>query len=186
VRAPAVRAFNEAWFRKAPREERGRVMPLTPFFHPLDAVGDWNRLYGPRGFIQHQSVVPFGAEDVVRRALAKLASIRAASFLAVLKRFGPGSGWLSFPIEGWTLALDLPAKGSGLTEVLDRVDREVADAGGRVYLAKDARMRAEVLDQMYPALGRWNEVRERVDPNRTLRSDLGRRLGLDDRKEGTR
>jgi decaprenylphospho-beta-D-ribofuranose 2-oxidase len=184
VTTAGARAFNEFVFRRAPREERGRVIPLTPFFHPLDAIGNWNRLYGRRGFIQHQSVVPFGAEEVVRRALARLAWAGAPSFLAVLKRFGPGSGWLSFPIEGWTLALDLPAHQGDLSDVLDQIDREVADAGGRVYLAKDARMRAGLLGQMYPDLDRWREVRERADPNRVLRSDLERRLGLDDRKEG--
>jgi decaprenylphospho-beta-D-ribofuranose 2-oxidase len=185
VRTAWVRAFNELWFRRAPREERGRVMPLTPFFHPLDAIGHWNRLYGRRGFIQHQSVVPFGSEQVVRRTLESLASARSASFLAVLKRFGPGTGWLSFPIDGWTLAMDLPAGQAGLLELLDRIDREVADAGGRGYLAKDARMEAGLLRHMYPELDRWREIRERVDPNRVLRSDLERRLGLDDRKEGT-
>jgi decaprenylphospho-beta-D-ribofuranose 2-oxidase len=185
VTTAGIRAFNEVWFRKAPRDERGRLMPLTSFFNPLDAIGHWNRLYGRRGFVQHQSVVPFGSEEVVRNALGSLASARAASFLAVLKRFGPGAGWLSFPIEGWTLAMDLPAGQAGLAELLDRIDREVADAGGRVYLAKDARMEAGLLGQMYPELDRWREVRERVDPNRVLRSDLERRLGLDDRKEAT-
>jgi decaprenylphospho-beta-D-ribofuranose 2-oxidase len=185
VTTAGIRAFNEVWFRKAPRDERGRLMPLTSFFYPLDAIGHWNRLYGRRGFVQHQSVVPFGSEEVVRNALGSLASARAASFLAVLKRFGPGAGWLSFPIEGWTLAMDLPAGQAGLAELLDRIDREVADAGGRVYLAKDARMEAGLLGQMYPELDRWREVRERVDPNRVLRSDLERRLGLDDRKEAT-
>jgi decaprenylphospho-beta-D-ribofuranose 2-oxidase len=185
VTRTGVRAFNELWFRKAPREERDRVIPLTAFFHPLDAIGDWNRVYGRRGFVQHQSVVPFGAEEVVRTAVGALAAARVSSFLAVLKRFGAGSGWLSFPIGGWTLALDMPVGHAGLAGVLDAIDREVADAGGRVYLAKDGRLDPELVPTMYPDLDRWREVRARVDPSGVLRSDLDRRLDLDDRKEGT-
>src|SRR5437016_7053398 len=86
-----VRAFNELWFRKAPKQERGRLQPLTSFFHPLDFIGGWNRLYGRRGFLQYQLVVPFGAEHALRRVLTQLSEAQCASFLAVLKRFGPAT-----------------------------------------------------------------------------------------------
>ena len=171
-------AFNEAWFRKAPRHETGRIVPILPYFYPLDAVGDWFNLYGPRGFVQYQFVVPFERDDVVREVLTTLAAERCPSFLAVLKRFGPGRGLLSFPIEGWTLALDIPAWEPGLSALLDRLDRVVIEAGGRVYLAKDSRMRPEFLAQMYPELDQWREIRERLDPEHRMCSDLDRRLGL--------
>ena len=175
-----ARAFNELWFRKAPRREFGALVPLTTFLHPLDAVADWNLLYGPRGFVQYQFVVPPDQGDVVHTAISMMAASRVPSTMAVLKRFGRGDpGPLSFPMEGWTLALDFPLGPPGLSGLLDRLDELVAAAGGRVYLAKDARLRPEVVDVMYPRIGELAAVRREVDPLGVLRSDLSRRLGID-------
>jgi decaprenylphospho-beta-D-ribofuranose 2-oxidase len=173
-----ARAFNELWYRKAPTDRRGEVQNITTFFHPLDIVGDWNRVYGPRGFLQYQFVVPFGAEDTFRRCVRQIAASGQVSCLNVLKRFGPGNAApLSFPAPGWTLAVDIPIR-PGVDALCATLDQLVLDAGGRVYLAKDSRVDAGTLARMYPRLDEWRKVRAAVDPHGVFVSDLARRLAL--------
>jgi decaprenylphospho-beta-D-ribofuranose 2-oxidase len=178
LRPSTVRAFNEAWFRKAPREHTG-YESIPHFFHPLDGVLEWNRIYGRSGFIQYQFAVPLDAQESVREALGRLAQARCPSFLTVLKRFGPANpGPLSFPMPGWTLTVDVPAALPGLGRLLDALDERVVEAGGRVYLSKDSRLRPDLLAAMYPRLGEWRAERAALDPQGILSSDLSRRLGL--------
>ena len=151
-----VRAFNEAWYRKAPKHREGELQAIAPFFHPLDGVQDWNRIYGPAGFLQYQFAVPNESAHLVPRTLEALRKVGAPSFLTVLKRFGAGNrGPLSFPIAGWTLAADVSAAVPGLLEVLDQLDEEVLAAGGRLYLAKDSRQSAKMFQASYSKLQEW-------------------------------
>ena len=174
-----ILAFNELWYRVHPRRRRNELQSISRFFYPLDLVDGWNRMYGPRGFLQWQCQLPFGEEDVLRRIVEALADHRAPSFLAVLKYFGAADpAPLTFAGPGWTLAIDVPTTDPTLGPLLDRLDDRVAEAGGRLYLAKDSRLRPELVPVMYPRLDEWRAVRDRLDPDRRLNSDLARRLDL--------
>jgi decaprenylphospho-beta-D-ribofuranose 2-oxidase len=175
----SIRLANAAWYRKAPRLREGELQTISQFFHPLDGIRNWNRVYGPGGFRQYQYVMPFGAETAVRRSFEMVSAHPAPSFVTVLKRFGEGDpGLLSFPAPGWTLALDFPARTPGLGPLLDQLDQLVVRHGGRVYLAKDSRVPAPVLEEMYPRLPEFRKLRAELDPSGMLASDLSRRLDL--------
>lgn len=175
----AVAAFNELRFRTSPRQERGRAEPFGAHMFPLDVLRCWPRLYGPRGFVQYQLAVPPGREHVLQKTIERLRRARVPCYLAVLKDFGPANDApLSFPIQGWTLALDLPRAAAGLGRVLDELDQLVATAAGRVYLSKDSRLRPDTVNAMYPRLAQWREARDLADPEGLWRSDLALRTGL--------
>ncbi|MDF0517373.1 FAD-binding oxidoreductase [Bradyrhizobium yuanmingense] len=173
----SIRAFNELYYRMGARRAGGtHVVSLYPYFFPLDSIADWNRIYGKRGFLQHQCVIPEnGARDVLGEILGRVARRGDASFLAVLKKLGQGEGILSFPLPGYTLALDFPVRGD-ILNFLDEIDRLVVAAGGRLYLAKDARQSRETLEAGYPAVPRFNAIRKALDPAGNIRSKLSQRL----------
>jgi decaprenylphospho-beta-D-ribofuranose 2-oxidase len=174
-----VRAFNELRFRRSPRRERGRLEAIGRHMFPLDALSEWPRLYGRHGFVQYQPVVPLDREDVLRTMIVSLRRSGVPCYLCVLKDFGPANAApLSFPILGWTIALDLPRAAPGLDALLDSFDELVVAAGGRVYLSKDVRMRAETVTAMYPRLEEWRAIRDGSDPEGVWRSDLAVRTGL--------
>ncbi|MCK1420109.1 FAD-binding oxidoreductase [Bradyrhizobium sp. 180] len=173
----SIRAFNELYYRVGARRAGGsQVVSLYPYFFPLDGLKDWNRIYGKRGFLQHQCVIPEqGAREVLGDILQRVAHRGDASFLAVLKKLGQGDGILSFPLPGYTLALDFPLKGD-ILNFLDEIDRLVVAAGGRLYLAKDARQSRATFAAGYPALQRFNAIRRSLDPTGNIRSKLSQRL----------
>jgi FAD/FMN-containing dehydrogenase len=175
-----VGAFNNVYYRSQGAKRAPFLTDYDPYFYPLDAVADWNRLYGKQGFVQYQCVLPTaGAFDGMRQILELLAASRRTSFLAVLKRFGAaGSGMLSFPLPGYTLALDLPVRDAGLFELLNKLDEVVVRTGGRVYLAKDSRLAPATFRAMYPRYDEWLAVKRAVDPGNRFSSSLSRRLGL--------
>jgi decaprenylphospho-beta-D-ribofuranose 2-oxidase len=176
-----IQAFNNVYFRRASAAPRTRIVRTETFLYPLDALREWNRIYGIRGFHQFQNVVPFeSGAAALRRLLEVIAQSRRASFLAVLKRLGPGighAGMLSFPMPGYTLALDFPA-GPGIEEFYAKLVRITLDFGGRIYLAKDALLDAESFRVMYPRWRAFADVLAEIDPLRRLQSDMGRRLRI--------
>jgi FAD/FMN-containing dehydrogenase len=175
-----VKAFNTAYYaihHTAPRQ----LVGLEKFFYPLDAINHWNRMYGKRGFVQYQIALPQASGRAgLRTILDRLARSGRASFLAVLKRFGDaGPGLLSFPMRGYTLALDIPAA-RRLVPFIHELDRMTLDYGGRIYLAKDALLQAGDFATMYPQLESFRAIQRKLDPKRLFSSSLARRLGIVD------
>lgn len=171
--------ITNLWQQTVPRRgARGQIQNLTQFYHPLDLLGEWNRAYGSRGFLQYQFSVPFGAEDALKQITRRIARSEHHSFVNVIKRMGAANpAPLSWPSPGWMLSADFPVK-DGLDRFCDELDAEVLAAGGRLYTAKDSRTSAEVFHQMYPRLEEWRKIRHSVDPDGVFRSDMARRLEL--------
>jgi decaprenylphospho-beta-D-ribofuranose 2-oxidase len=171
-----VKAFNELWFRKPLKHG---AVALSKYMHPLDGINNWNRIYGDAGFLQYQFVIDEGKEELFERLFAGLRSLKAASFLGVLKKFGaPSAAPLSFPKPGWTLTLDYPTTVAGLEKFLQSFDEELVAAGGRIYLIKDSRVSHSLIPLMYPELEKWRCIRSSMDPAGLWQSDQARRLRL--------
>ncbi|MDF2441497.1 MAG: decaprenylphospho-beta-D-ribofuranose 2-oxidase [Abditibacteriota bacterium] len=173
----SVKAFNALYY--AAHSEVQRVVSFERFFWPLDSVGGWNRIYGARGFIQYQCVLPpQTAPQGLRQLLDTVAASGRAPFLAVLKLFGEANAApLSFPFAGYCLALDLPAA-PGIVEFAQELDAITLNHGGRVYLAKDATLTPQSLRRMYPRLPEFEAVKAQLDPNWRFQSSLSKRLGI--------
>jgi FAD/FMN-containing dehydrogenase len=175
-----MKAFNTAYYHQALRKEKRNRVHYEPFFYPLDMVLHWNRLYGKGGFTQYQFVLPLavGARGL-RRILERIAASGKGSFLAVLKVFGEANANpLSFPFGGYTLALDFKIE-SGLFDLLEELDREVLELGGRLYLTKDVRMSEATFKRSYPRWREFQELREKIGAKGRFASLQSRRLGLD-------
>ena len=159
-----LRPFNTLYYRRQSADRKRLTSHLFPFFYPLDGIGEWNRMYGPKGFLQYQCVLPpEESREGIAALLAEIARSGNGSFLAVLKEFGDmvSRGMLSFPRPGTTLALDFPNRGADTLRLLERLDSIVDEAGGALYPAKDARMSATSFQRAFP---RWREFKEFVDP----------------------
>ncbi|WP_249021178.1 FAD-binding oxidoreductase [Conexibacter sp. S30A1] len=176
---PVVSAFNTLYHGRQRAVERTALVSYTSFFHPLDAIANWNLLYGKRGFLQYQFVTPAQAgADPLRRALALISQAPVPAPLAVLKAFGEAnSNLLSFPLRGYTLAVDMPATAAAL-ELCERLDRLVLDCGGRIYLSKDARMSPETFRACYPRWQEFEEIRARHGATGKFSTLQSTRLGL--------
>jgi decaprenylphospho-beta-D-ribofuranose 2-oxidase len=175
-----VSLFNQLYYFSQGAKKAPFLTTYERFFYPLDRLGNWNRMYGKRGFLQYQCVLPTAhARRGLQLLLQELARSGRASFLTVLKRLGAeGLGLLSFPTEGYTLTLDLPLSDPALFPFLDRLDEIVLEHGGRIYLAKDTRVEAETFRAMYPRFAQWQQVKAQIDRHNRFSSDLARMLNM--------
>ncbi|PZP01481.1 MAG: decaprenylphosphoryl-beta-D-ribose oxidase, partial [Corynebacterium urealyticum] len=170
-------AIGELWWLKS-GEYRNKVQNLTQFYQPLDLIGEWNRGYGSKGFLQYQFVVPTEAVEPFKQIIKDIQASGHYSALNVFKLFGEGNrAPLSYPMPGWNVCVDFPIK-PGLGKFLDDLDRRVMEFGGRLYLAKESRTSAENFHKMYPGLPGWLETRHNIDPTGVFASDMSRRLEL--------
>jgi len=172
-----VKTFNFLYYGKKLKKEINNVVSYEPFFYPLDAILEWNRGYGKKGFIQYQFVLPLEAKQGLIEILHCIGNKGVGSFLAVLKIFGKQESLIGFPMEGYTLALDMPVR-KGLFEFLDELDEVVLKFGGRLYMSKDARMKPEVLKKGYPRLQQFREIIKKYNPGKKIHSKQSDRLFL--------
>jgi decaprenylphospho-beta-D-ribofuranose 2-oxidase len=174
-----VRIFNELYYAKNTRREQNNIVSYEPFFYPLDAILHWNRGYGRKGFVQYQFVLPLAAKNGLVEILNRISKNGLASFLAVLKVFGRQDDMISFPTEGYTLALDFPVRDK-LFPFLDELDALVLQYGGRIYMSKDARMNPLTLRQGYPRIEEFKQVLRKYNPRQRVLSIQSERLKLTD------
>lgn len=179
LNAMSIQLFNFAFYHKQARKEKKAMVSIDQFFYPLDFIGNWNKMYGRRGFVQYQCVLPIkNSKEGLRKILEEIGKNGKGSFLAVLKLFGDQhTGMISFPMKGYTLALDFPIQ-PGLFEFLDRLDKIVVEYEGRIYLTKDARMKKNIFWSTYPLAKEFEKVVQKFNPNRTWRSVQSDRLGI--------
>ncbi|MEE3258844.1 MAG: D-arabinono-1,4-lactone oxidase, partial [Candidatus Latescibacterota bacterium] len=172
--------FNTLFYHRQWRRSTDGLVHYDPYFYPLDAIHRWNRIYGRRGFLQYQVVVPYrDGEEIMAELLGRIASRGIPSLLTVLKSFGPANdGLLSFPTAGYTLALDIPMRDEGLIPFLRELNKTLVRAKGRVYLAKDAILEREDFAAMYPQLEEFKAIKRKYDPQYRFRSRLSDRLGI--------
>jgi decaprenylphospho-beta-D-ribofuranose 2-oxidase len=170
-------AIGEVYYRLGGTYS-GKIMNLSQFYHMLDLVSGWNNAYGPKGFAQHQFLVPPDALDEFKAIIRWIQTSGQYSALNVFKLFGPGNrAPLSFPMAGWNVAMDFPVK-AGVNEFLNELDERAMEFGGRVYTAKDSRVSAEKFHRMYPRIDEWIATRRKADPQGVFASDMARRLEL--------
>ena len=176
----SIRIFNDYFYKRHAKKSEQFLQHYVPYFYPLDKILEWNRLYGKKGFVQYQCVLPTQHSlNGIKQLLEKISASHCSSFLAVLKRFGVASqGLLSFPTPGFTLALDIPLHGSSIFTLLNELDEIVLKHQGRVYLAKDARLSPETFRQMYPSFAEWLKIKKQIDPDNKFTSSLARRLQM--------
>jgi len=173
-----IRYYNAYRFRRLPADGVRLRKPIDPFYFPLDHIQRFNRIYGRRGFYSVHCGIPYGDRAGLHALLGEIVRARAGSVAAVLKPMGgPGEGFLSFPLTGYVLAVDLPRR-SGVEELHARLERITLDHGGRLYAAKDALMSAAGFARMFPELDRFRAVLDRVDPHGRFQSDMSRRLAI--------
>lgn len=172
-----VKAFNFLYYGKNFKKEINNVVSYEPFFYPLDAILHWNRGYGKKGFVQYQFVLPLESKQGLVDILNKISDKGMGSFLAVLKVFGRQDDLISFPMEGYTLALDFPVR-KGLFEFLDELDEVVLKYGGRLYMSKDARMQPGILQAGYKGLPEFIDIVKKYNPDSKIRSVQSERLFL--------
>lgn len=172
-----VKAFNFLYYGKNFKKEINNVISYEPFFYPLDAVLNWNRGYGKKGFVQYQFVLPLEARKGLIEILKRIGDKGMGSFLVVLKVFGKQDDLISFPFEGYTLALDFPVR-KGLFEFLNELDQIVLQYGGRLYMSKDARMKPEMLEKGYPRLEEFKSIIKKYNPSGKVSSLQSERLHI--------
>ena len=173
----SLMAIGEAYYFMG-KPARNQVQNLTQFYQPLDLIGEWNRGYGKAGFLQYQFVVPTDAVEPFKDIIYDIQASGHYTALNVFKLFGEGNqAPLSYPMKGWNVCVDFPIR-PGLNEFLDRLDDQVMQFGGRLYLAKESRTSAEKFHNMYPGLPGWLKTRREIDPTGVFASDMSRRLEL--------